>query len=619
MPSSSGSSESNLQSFIHALEQGRFAGVIRIIAAAAVVLAIAFAYLGLRFRGFAAPEAMDQAQIAREVARGHGWSTLVERPLALWQFDHNKLPPPGENFPDTFHAPLPPLVNALAVKLSGDKMEFARNEYIAGAERLIVALSMLCFLASVGVQFLLLRRLFDSRLAFFTCALTLVSDLCWQLTLTGLPYMLMLLLFNAALYAVVRALQVHRALERGTVPNSGPPAVPSPVAGKPAEAATPGKVQLWMAVAGVLFGLLALSHAITIWLFAGALIYCAVHFRKRGPVVLILLLTFTLVYAPWLARNYRVSGNPFGVSGYEVFDGLSGTTTDRMRNLTGPKTEEVQPHFFRVKVQRGVRDQLGDLAGSLGSNVIALAFFLGLVHVFRRQEVNHFRWALLLMWALAVVGMGVAGPGTGEAPNLTGPNQIGVLFLPTMLGFGLAYILVLFSRRETSTGPLARIIFYFVLFVMSALPMIFTLLPSNNPMLQYPPYLQPGINLLGKWTKPNEVIASDMPWAVAWYADRKSLWIPNKLKEFTDLNDSNRLPGPLAGVFLTQISRNTPLFGGVLKGEYAEYQALILGRTDVPFFPFREMIPSIGDPTAYLFFSDSKRWEKEAASKEANK
>ena len=97
---------------------------------------------------------------------------------------------------------------------------------------------------------------------------------------------------------------------------------------------------------------------------------------------------------------------------------------------------------------------------------------------------------------------------------------------------------------------------------------------------------------------------------MAWYADRQSLWIPTKLKDLTGLADNAKLPGDLAGVFLTPISRNTPLFTGVVKGEYADYQPLIFGHTDVPFFPFKEVIPVIGDPTTYLFFSDTKRWDQ---------
>ena len=48
----------------------------------------------------------------------------------------------------------------------------------------------------------------------------------------------------------------------------------------------------------------------------------------------------------------------------------------------------------------------------------------------------------------------------------------------------------------------------------------------------------------------------------------------------------------------------------MLKGEYSEYQQLILGRADNPNFPFHEAILLLGDPSSYLFYSDTRRWEK---------
>ena len=37
---------------------------------------------------------------------------------------------------------------------------------------------------------------------------------------------------------------------------------------------------------------------------------------------------------------------------------------------------------------------------------------------------------------------------------------------------------------------------------------------------------------------------------------------------------------------------------------------MIFGRADVPFFPFHEGILLMGDPAGYIFYSDTKRWEK---------
>ena len=81
------------------------------------------------------------------------------------------------------------------------------------------------------------------------------------------------------------------------------------------------------------------------------------------------------------------------------------------------------------------------------------------------------RWAVLTMWAFAIIGMALIGDGsTVQSP--VSPNQLEVLFLPVMLGFGLAFVLVLFSRREGAGGLLPRVALFTGLFLVSALPLI---------------------------------------------------------------------------------------------------------------------------------------------------
>ena len=570
MAAPSVSTESRVQSFIHTLEQGRLALVIRGFLGAAIIGAVELICLGWKFRGFSEPVAMDQAQVGREIARGHGWSTQFIRPLAIWQIEKNLgvLPRDGENFPDTYNAPLPPLVDALAVKIAGPKMEFGKGEYIAPVERLIVALSMGFFLASVGVQYFLLRRLFDQRLAFWGSALTLVCNLCWQYTLSGLPQMLMLLLFNSALYALVRAVEINKAIEVLTGEAlSSTAAGGIPIEEAQAAGARPPRALVGGGVAGVFFGLLALTLALTVWLFLGALAFVGVSFRRRGPVVLVMLAAFTVVYTPWLLRTYHVSGSAFGLARIALFDGLSGSTAYHLRSTSDASITNVQPLFFRTKLQGGITEEVEGTIGALG-NLIAIGFFVSLLHVFRRPEVNSIRWAVLTMWAFALVGMALIGDGSGVTAPVNS-NQLGVLFLPSMLGFGLAFVLVLFSRREGTGGFLARVALFTGLFLVSALPLIFTLLPRNVPPVQAG-YLQPAINLLNGWTNDHEIIGSDMPWGVAWYADRKSLWLPAKFKDLLSMSDNAKLPGTLAGVFLTPVSRGESFYNGIYRGEYAD-------------------------------------------------
>ncbi len=77
-------SEEFVQRTVHALEVGELAIWVKRCLIAVVIAAIAVVYL-YQFRGLAASQAMDQAQIGRALASGHGWRTNFVRPRAIGQ------------------------------------------------------------------------------------------------------------------------------------------------------------------------------------------------------------------------------------------------------------------------------------------------------------------------------------------------------------------------------------------------------------------------------------------------------------------------------------------------------------------------------------------------------
>ena len=99
-----------------------------------------------------------------------------------------------------------------------------------------------------------------------------------------------------------------------------------------------------------------------------------------------------------------------------------------------------------------------------------------------------------------------------------------------------------------------------------------------------------------------------MPWAVAWYANRKSLWLPSTVSNFTELNDYNELGGRIVAIYLTPVTGNQPFVFGVVNGEYKEWSAFILRNKDaIKDFPLRAVtpLPLYGECVIY---SDRDRW-----------
>src|SRR5947199_10689598 len=74
-----------IQRAVHALEAGGLAVWIRRGLVVVIVVALAVYYFIWQFRGLTTSQAMDQAQIGRAIASGHGWSTNFARPLAIVQ------------------------------------------------------------------------------------------------------------------------------------------------------------------------------------------------------------------------------------------------------------------------------------------------------------------------------------------------------------------------------------------------------------------------------------------------------------------------------------------------------------------------------------------------------
>ncbi|HEY5037203.1 MAG TPA: glycosyltransferase family 39 protein [Chthoniobacterales bacterium] len=564
-----------IQRSIHALESGGAAVWVRRALILVVVVALSLLYLIHEFRGLATSQAMDQAQIGRELLHRHGWATNFARPLAIGQLQQHGKDTKQKAWIDTFNAPLPPLVDAIALLPVKSHLQMTPRDTTYAGDQAIAAVSILLFLASLAVLYLIARRLFDQTVALLACGLVLVCDTIWQYSISGLPQMLLLLLFNLAIYALVRAIEAQAA---------------------------DGRVGGWLAGAGVGFGLLALSHALTIWIFVAALIFCAFYFRPRIWAALLVLLPFVILYTPWLVRNYFVCGNPGGVAIYTFFDGIGMSEAGNMRHVM-LDFHNMSPALWRAKITTNVIDQFGEIFHYFGWSVVVFFFFASLLHRFRRAEVAAMRWLVLVMWFGAVVGMVIYGV---SAEQDVAANQLHLLFIPIMTCFGLAFLLVQWNRLAIPYR-IARIGFITLLFVLCGLPMIFTfLIAPQKGSIRWPPYVPPYIAVIGQWMQPNEITATDMPWAVAWYADRRAVWLPDTVHTFTEFNDYDTLGGPLNAIYLTPISGSQNTLGDILKGEYADWATVILRSVDLQKFPLK-WATLLGLGNECVFFSDHDR------------
>jgi hypothetical protein len=316
-----------------------------------------------------------------------------------------------------------------------------------------------------------------------------------------------------------------------------------------------------------------------------------------------------LMYSPWLVRNARACGNPFGLSWYSGMSEIKGTEAEVMRSMD-LKPSDVNPTLFRVKVHNTIVAQLGNIYSYLGYVLVAPVFFLAMLHIFKRPETAALRWCALLMWIFAVFGMAAFGLSNETDPHSQlSANDLHILFVPLFACFGFALVLVMWSRLEINIR-LVRFAFMAMIYIVSALPFIQVVIDLHKPpsgRVQWPPYVPPFIAIISTWTNEREIIASDMPWGVAWYADRKSLWLPKTVNDFIALNDYKLLGNHLVGLYLTPVTGDARFMREVVKGEYKEWAPFILRQVTVKDFPLRA-VTAMPIDNECVFYADRDRW-----------
>jgi hypothetical protein len=353
------------------------------------------------------------------------------------------------------------------------------------------------------------------------------------------------------------------------------------------EASTEGRIAMTPAViAGVFFTLLALTHWMTVWIALGYIIYAAIAFRPRGVVGLtILALLFLAAIGPML-RNYSITDSPFGTAFLTIYNGLGNGTETTVMRTTDLEAEPLVLDGLIAKILRTTLLQTTDIIPLLGGIVIAPLFFISLLHPFKRLAIAKFRWAILLMWVSAAFGLAIFGLSTDPLD----PNQLHLLFAPIMMAYGLAFISVLWSRLEfVASTRLLQDFHHVVIIGICALPLVLSLpqkvrvglqLRDRGGVPHWPPYYAPALNSqktgIKGWTTDKQIIFSDQPWAVAWYADRVSVWLPPTHEGFEKLEAiASDLQTPCAGILISPTSHGS---GSLIKiaDQYKDFTMMVL-------------------------------------------
>jgi len=462
-----------------------------------------------------------------------------------------------------------------------------KNQMIFPLDRVVASVATVFFLLAIGVNYLLISRIFDAKIAGVCAIIMLFSQTLWTVSLSGLPQMLMLFLFSCGTYFAYRAIEANNEEKLAVVP---------------------------ALTAGIFFTLLAFTHWVTVWIALGYIIFAAVAFRPRGLVGVILLALLLGSGAFIILRNQAITGQPFGTAFLTLYNGLGSGSEAAIMRTSDLEGSPLVLDGLLSKVLAAVLTQMSEIVPLLAGIVVAPLFFLALIHPFKNPSIGMFRWAILSMWMIGALGLAFFGI-SGDPLD---PNQTHLLFAPVMTAYGVALISILWTRLESVAQiPVLRNAHLIVICVICALPM-FLELPRNvrvgmtlrdrGGVPNWPPYYAPGLNSLKEglrgWIDEDEVVFSDQPWAVAWYADRISIWLPPTKEGFLKLEsvaaDSHT---PVAGILISPSSHGAlPVKQTV--DLYRDFASLVLNggaikATMPPGFPIHDKATRIAEITTH--------------------
>jgi len=334
-----------------------------------------------------------------------------------------------------------------------------------------------------------------------------------------------------------------------------------------------GRLSYLAALAGLLVGLAGLTCYALLGLVVPLLVVLAPGWTgRRWSSWFAALGAFALVAAPWLLRNYQLSGNWFGTASSALLVNTPAFPADALERSLNPTTSV---DLLRQTL-RNVLAQFGSVLQNdlprLGGSWVSAFFLTGLVFRFSDPTRNVLRNFALLSLVVLLPARALTRAGQPEVEQ----DYLAVI-APLIVVLGTAFFCSLLDQVNwpiEGVRPLVTALFVLVV----SLPLVLLLLPPGRGPLAYPPYHPPLIRRLADWVRPDELIMTDVPWAVAWYADRRAITLtryaldPEGKEDFSAVNDARQ---KVAAVYLTQRTTDAKFFSDTQRPRLAREVARV--------------------------------------------
>jgi len=608
-----------IQSVLHGIELGKAQVVTRIVPFFVCLVVIAvlfdmgpftvppFVSIGGVYHGLNDAQSMDNAQLARQLVRGQGFTTKFIRPYALMQLRTNVLSngldsgrlsgelfpsdlfPKGvqRTLPDTYNAPGYPCLLAAWFRIVKPQFDQTNADlgkrHMYAPEICIPVLNQILLILTAGIVFGLGLRHFDQRVAWVALVSFVATETVWAFTLTALSTTFLMFLVTAITFCALEIYAVGESCFESTLRSFLP-------------------AWIWGALLTLLLSAACLTHLSLLCLLLPLMILLSRMPSASYFLVYTIAALTLLAVAPWFWHLYNVSGNLLGSNCTALIYGDDNYTGNQIyREISIPIYESLLRDALG-KIYTGYRWHFEHAWELLGYNPLIVLFAVSALHRFKRPKVLVLHWFLI---GSAFMIMAVNSLGVNKPQALDQWNAV-VVLMPGMLVVGSAFFFVMLDRLELQAWILDSLVVFTMLFI-NAIPLALTLTESDPQPYCFPPYLPPAIRVVAQLSQPEEFATSDMPWASAWYADQSSLWVPDTIADFETIHDTVTPTGIL---FFTPVTWAQPV-DNLNSGEDKDWLPFYW-QSNVPIpanFPLREhtMTPP-GGPN-YSIFSDRPRWQ----------
>ena len=259
---------------------------------------------------------------------------------------------------------------------------------------------------------------------------------------------------------------------------------------------------------------------------------------------------FALVLTPWIIRNETVSGTAFGTAGYAVVEGTFVFPRFQLERSVHPElTHAMSLDPYVHKLLGNLRGNLIGRPAELRRDLGGRAFFCRPVPGLpQRPGARRMRYFLLMCLGVFIVAQSLGRTQLSEqSPEINSENLL-VLLVPLVFIFGASFF---FTLLDQMTLPLIQLRYAVIAgFVALCVCRWFSRCFRPEPRRWFiRRIIRPEIQQIAGWMKPDELMMSDVPWAVAWYGHRQCVWLSlDAQDDFFAINDYLK---PVQALYLT--------------------------------------------------------------------